>query len=102
MGTGWYSKDLGDALMAHVERAQIEAAAQSARKAMPPGGEFALFIRHNSEGRLHCAVTVYFSPGAGPLAQQCGAVRCPRPSRGGLELLCGEPGSWNLLADPAG
>jgi hypothetical protein len=100
MQTGWYSKDLGDALMAHLELAQIAAAGHAALAERPGLEDFAVFMRHSSEGRLQCAVTVYFTPAAGALASQHQAMRCRIPDRDGLELLCGDADSWRLLADP--
>jgi hypothetical protein len=100
MQTGWYAKDLGDALMAHLELGQIQEAGKAFldRRPGPPG--FAVFVRHSSEGRLQCAVTVYFSPAAAALARECQAMRCPRPDPAGLELLCGDAGSEELLEIP--
>lgn len=100
MQTGWYSKDLGDALMAHLELRQIEAAGLARLASQPDTADFAVFVRHSSEGRLQCAVTVYFTPAAGALASQCQAIRCRKPDRAGLEMLCGDAGSWSLVADP--
>jgi hypothetical protein len=99
MRTGWYSKDLGDALMAHLELGQIEAAGRATLAERPDVANFAVFTRHSSAGRLQCAVTVYFTPAASILASQCQAMRCRRPDRAGLELLCGDAASWRLLAD---
>ncbi len=51
--------------------------------------EMAVFIRHESEGRLHCEVKVYFSPGAVIVAETVDAIPCKKPSPEGLGLLAG-------------
>ena len=48
-----------------------------------------LFIRHVSEGRLHCEALVYFSPAAAAVARECDAEPCAPPAREGLDLLAG-------------
>lgn len=59
--------------------------------------EMALFIRHVSEGRLHCEVWVYFSPATVNVAQAVDAIPCEYPSSVGLSLFAGEPESWLVL-----
>lgn len=86
----WRRKELGDATMAGPALTEIEAAAGEAWSAQAPEG-FAVFTRHESEGRLHCALQVYFSPRAAALARDLGAVACPRPAPEGLTLLVGDP-----------
>lgn len=61
----------------------------------PPG--MALFSRHESEGRLHCEVALYFSPAAAAVAQQFDAHPCARPSPQGLGLLAGDDACWPAL-----
>lgn len=56
--------------------------------------QVALFMRHESEGRLHCEVMVYFSPAAEAIAREAGATPCPAPSGYGLSLI---EGSGELL-----
>ena len=97
--SGWHYKDLGDALMAHLELHEIETAVRAAQANQPETSNLAVFTRHNSEGRLQCAVTAYFSPAASSLAQKFGAVACNRPQRNELALLCGDTRAWRLLAD---
>jgi hypothetical protein len=96
---GWHCKDLGDALMAHLELDQIGTAARATQAEQPETGDLAVFTRHSSEGRLHCAVTAYFSPAASALARKFGAVACSRPQRDELALLCGDADAWRLFAD---
>ena len=96
---GWHAKELGDALMAHVELAAIESAVLAAQRDQPEKPGRAVFTRYDSEGRLQCAVTAYFSPAAAALANEFQAVACRRPERSGLTLLCGDAGAWMLLKD---
>lgn len=66
----------------------------------PPGEDgvtAAAFVRHESEGRLHCEVWVYFTPGAAAVAGALGAAPCPPPAVGGLSLLAGAPDAWTIL-----
>jgi hypothetical protein len=96
---GWHAKELGDALMAHVELGEIESAVLAAQRDKPEKSGLAVFTRHDSEGRLQCAVTAYFSPAAAALANRFHAVPCRSPARGELTLLCGDPEAWMLLRD---
>lgn len=57
----------------------------------------AVFIRHESEGRLHCELKAYLSPGAAVLAGRLGAEPCTRPALPGLSLLAGPEDSWAEL-----
>ena len=98
---GWHAKELGDALMAHVELAAIESAVLAAQRDQPEKPGRAVFTRYDSEGRLQCAVTAYFSPAAAALANEFQAVPCRSPGRSGLTLLCGDAGAWMLLKDTA-
>ena len=59
--------------------------------------EMAAFIRHESEGRLHCEVKVYFSPASVIVAREIDAEPCDRPSPDGLSLLVGSEDSWLAL-----
>ncbi len=93
----WFSKNLGDGILSSEPLDLLEKTFLSAytRAGSPP--EFAVFIRHESEGRLHCEVKVYFSPASAVLARKLGAVRCSRPSPHGLSLFGGPEESWQLL-----
>lgn len=51
--------------------------------------EMALYVRHESEGRLHCEVIIYLSPAAAEFASTIGASSCSKPSFGDLGLLAG-------------
>jgi hypothetical protein len=93
----WFSLALGDALTAHRTLAEIQGAFAS--RCGPTGltPEQAVLTRHDSEGRLHCEVTAYFSPAAAGLAREFGAHACVQPDRRGLDLLAGDPHCWASL-----
>ena len=92
--SGWFSKNLGDAMLAPEPLARIEElfASEYARAGSP--GHMAVFIRHESEGRLHCELRAYFSPAAAGIARAVDADPCARPSLDGLSLLAGAQESW--------
>lgn len=93
----WYSKELGDGIMAAMPSDEIEKAflQQFNTAGKPPN--MAVFTRLESEGRLHCEVIVYFSPAAMEVARAFNAQSCEKPSRAGLALLAGEKLSWSML-----
>ncbi len=93
----WYSKELGDGMMAATPSGEIEAAFLRLFNAAGKPLEMAVFTRHASEGRLHCEVTAYFSPAAKNVAQAFDAQPCEKPARAGLGLLAGDQGSWSAL-----
>lgn len=59
--------------------------------------EMAAFIRHESEGRLHCEVKIYFSPMSIAVAREVDAEPCEKPSPDGLSILAGSQDSWIVL-----
>ena len=59
--------------------------------------DMAVFIRHESEGRLHCEIMVYFSPASVAIAKGFDADPCEKPSPAGLSLLLGAEDSWQAL-----
>jgi hypothetical protein len=59
--------------------------------------EMAAFIRHESEGRLHCEVKIYFSPMSIAVARKINAEPCEKPSPDGLSMLAGSQDSWMVL-----
>ena len=91
---GWHAKELGDALMAHVELAAIESAVLAAQRDQPEKSGRAVFTRYDSEGRLQCAVTAYFSPAAAALANEFQAVPVGRL----MAFLAIEP--WSEASPP--
>ena len=59
--------------------------------------EMAAFTRHESEGRLHCEVKIYFSPMSVAVAREVNAEPCEKPSPDGLSMLAGAQDSWRVL-----
>ncbi len=93
----WFSLPLGDGMMAPDMFDQIRAAfAPRFEKAGGPTG-MAIFTRYDSEDRLHCEVTAYFSPEAAEIAKHFDAEPCSKPLRKGLGLLAGNPSCWAIL-----
>jgi hypothetical protein len=93
----WYSKALGDGIMAAGPSDEIEEA--FLRGFHTAGGpiNMAVFTRRESEGRLHCEVIAYFSPAAKEVAKSFNAEPCARPALEGLGLLAGNQLSWSEL-----
>lgn len=94
---GWHSRNLGDALMAHAEMERIEQRFRAVYAAAGRPSDMALFIRHVSEGQLHCDVILYFPPTTAELAVWAEAESCPRPVRPGLGLFAGPDEAWAVL-----
>lgn len=90
----WHTLNLGDGIMAAMPSAEIEERFQLSAPLLP---EMAVFVRSESEGRLHCEVIAYFSPAAAALAKAFEAQPCPKPARAGLSLLAGAEQAWSLL-----
>ena len=85
----WFSKNLGDAMLAGEALARIERLFKvTYAKAGKPKG-MALYIRHESEGHLHCEVIIYLSPASADVAREIDADSCERPSPHDLGLLAG-------------
>lgn len=93
----WSSRVLGDAQTSFLDCRDIAEVGEEFFNAAgrPPG--MAVFARNDSEGRLHCEVTVYFSPAAQALAKRFQAKGCKRPAADGLDLLVGDPACWEIL-----
>ena len=70
----WYSVSLGDGIMAPAPSAEIEAMFLQAFNAASQPPTMAVFTRPESEGRLHCEVIAYFSPGAKEIALAFGVT----------------------------
>ena len=91
----WYSKALGDGIMAAMPSDEIE---KEFLKLFIVAGKplnMAVFTRPESEGRLHCEVMAYFSPAAKDVAKAFDAQPCGKPARAGLGLLAGDELSWS-------
>lgn len=88
---GWQVINLGDALMAATDLADLQERFAHAYRQRGCPADMALYVRHVSDGRLHCEVLVYFSPAAAAVAEAAGAVPCAPPAAAGLGLLAGGP-----------
>ncbi len=95
---GWFTKNLGDAMLAGDALEQIKARFLSAQQKADNAGDMALFVRHESEGRLHCEVKLYFTPATVALAAAVGAVPCRKPAVEGLGLVAGTEECWSVLS----
>ena len=93
----WYSKGLGHGMMAATPSDQIENVFLQLFHAAGKPLNMAVFTRHESEGRLHCEVTAYFSPAATDVAKVFGAQPCEEPSSTGLGLIAGDKLSCSVL-----
>ena len=93
----WYSKELGDGMMASMPSDEIQEAFLKSFIAAGKPLNMAVFTRYESGGRLHCEVTAYFSPAAADVAKAFDAEPCEKPSRTGLGLLAGDERSWSTL-----
>ncbi len=93
----WFSKNLGDGMLACEPLGRLEERFLSVYAKADSPKEMAAFMRHESEGRLHCEVKVYFSPASAVVAREVGAEPCARPSPDGLSLLAGSRDSWSAL-----
>lgn len=93
----WFVVNLGEAPLAGalLEDAKALFLREFEIANCPP--DMALFFRHESEGRLHCEINVYFSPRAASVARAMEAKPCPRPSPDGLDLLAGPESAMALL-----
>ncbi len=90
----WSLLNLGDATLAMAGLERVEGLFGATPGADP---EAAVFIRHESEGDLHCELKAYFSPGARAVAEAAGAELCVRPASEGLSLLLGPESAWPAL-----
>jgi hypothetical protein len=93
----WLMKNLGDAMLAFDQQEHIKELLLSARKLAGNPDEMAAFICHESEGRLHCEVKIYFSPMSIAVARAVNAQTCVKPLPENLSLLAGSRKSWNIL-----
>jgi hypothetical protein len=93
----WFTINLGDALIAEQYLEQIKKLFYSKYRDADEPEEMAVFLRHESEGRIHCEACVYFSPAAASLAKAMEAVPCNKPANEGLSLLAGSESAWRIL-----
>jgi hypothetical protein len=93
----WFLINLGDAMLAYDQQDRIKQLLLSAYADAGSPHEMAAFTRHESEGRLHCEVKIYFSPMSVVEAKEVNAEPCEKPSPDGLSLLAGTRDSWQIL-----
>jgi len=93
----WFSKNLGDAMLAHDSLHQLEKLFSAAYARAGKPGDMAAFMRHESEGRLHCEVKVYLSPSFFAVAEEVNAELSSKPSPAGLSILVGSQECWSTL-----
>jgi hypothetical protein len=93
----WFAKNLGDAMLAYGQLSDLEELFSSAIESPDRSHNRAAFIRHESEGRLHCEVKIYFSPDCSALARALNAQPCAKPSPHGLGMFAGSQDSWRIL-----
>lgn len=93
----WHKLNLGDPLLAGPVLDGIRRSLAAPPTPEDKSAIGAAFLRHESEGRLHCELHVYLSPGAASLASSLGARACGKPRPAGLELLAGPREAWTIL-----
>ena len=85
----WFTKNLGDAMLAGDSLDHIKALFASKCALADNPQDMAIFIRHETESHLYCAIKVYFSPASAYVAKEVDATPCNQPSPDNLELLAG-------------
>ncbi len=93
----WFLKNLGDPILAHDQQEQIKQLLLSVYARSNRPTEMAAFIRHESEGRLHCELKIYFSPMFVSVAREVDAQPCEKPAPDGMSILVGAQESWGIL-----
>ena len=93
----WFMRNLGDAMLVGESLDEIKALFLSEYEKASRSKEMAAFVRHESEGRLHCEVKVYFSPATAIVAEAVNAIPCKKPSSDGLSLLAGSEKSRSFF-----
>ena len=93
----WFVKTLGYAMLAFEAQAELEDVLTSVRSDSGNPADMAAFIRHESDGGLHCEVKVYLSPACVAVAEEVNAKPCAKPSPEGLGMLQGSDEAWQSL-----
>lgn len=93
----WFAKNLGDAMLAWDSLDRIESLYTTLYGEADERQDIAVFIRHESKGRLHCEVMAFFTPDAFLLAATLDAAPCVRSSKHELSLHVGPEDSWQTL-----
>jgi hypothetical protein len=86
---GWSKCNLGDAMLAGEALDEIRIRFEREYLENNRPNDMALLVRHESEGRLHCEVVVYFPPATAMIAKAFEAIACRKPSKENLGLLAG-------------
>jgi len=89
--------NLGDAMLADQQKTRVKQAVELAYQQAARPKDMAAFIRHESAGRLHCEVKIYFSPASAEVAAALGAQTCERPSPFDLGWFVGSNDAWQAL-----
>jgi hypothetical protein len=90
----WFESNLGDAMLAGASIDHVKALFLSEYEKAGRPADMAVFVRHESEGHLHCEAKVYFSPASAVVAEAVDAIPCEKPSADGLGLLAGSAEAW--------
>lgn len=85
----WHHLHLGDAMLAGVQMDAIRTHFDRYYEEAGRPLDMALYLCHESEGRLHCETVLYLSPACAYIAHKLNAASCPRPAPYGLSLLAG-------------
>jgi hypothetical protein len=93
----WFTSNLGDAMLAGEPLDHIKTLFLSVYEGTSGSKDVAVYMRHESEGHLHCEVKIYFSPAAADVAKAAGAIACTKPASEGLSLLAGSDESWSAF-----
>lgn len=93
----WYSKDLGDGMMAYLPLEAIEAEFEPRFEAAGRPDNMAVFKQHEFGSGLHCNATAYLSPAAAEVARACDATPCPPPPADDITLVAGNKACWTRL-----
>ena len=64
----WFSQPLGDGVMAFEPKEALREQFEQWFEAEGQPVDMAVFVRHESEGRLQCQAIAYFSPAAAAFA----------------------------------
>jgi hypothetical protein len=109
----WFRKNLGDAMLA--DAAVADAISRFIDLYQPhqhhphhphhpqhqQHQQAGLYLRHESDGQLHCAAILYFTPDAHALAHLMGASACLKPELYDMGLIAGwKPNQEHVPARP--
>ena len=93
--SGWFSKDLGEAVGAIQAEQDIRNAFLPIYVAAGQPGDMAVFLHRDPELNVF---TVFFSPGASALAKRFGAGPCEKPKRDrNLSRSAGDARAWDIF-----